>query len=255
MGVWRWRNLQWRVRNSYPSEGNYTITLLQDSLVCVEDITVEPIPVPAFNASASTVCGYEGVEFSVLNPNPFSEYLWDFGDGTTDTSRTITHAFVSQATTQMYTVTLQENGINCGEPIVISVLDSPDPTISSPSNFVECSGTQTATITIENQSVTDASNTGYTINWGDGSPIVNQNSGWTTLSHTYTGEGFFEITVTATGPFTCPTATAVFPFFNGSNPGGGITSPGGTTGLCISDVLTFFISGTENNPVGTIYEI
>jgi len=261
-GGWLWQFGDGEASNgsspthTYISAGTYTVTLIQGGTICSsQTIEVDAPAVPTFNVSSTTVCGYEDIEFSVPNPNLFGDYLWNFGDGSTDTSHTVVHAFASQATTQMYTVTLQENGIICGEPIVITVLDSPDPTISSPSNFVECSGTETATVTIENQSITDASNTSYTIDWGDGSPPENQNSGWIERSHTYTGEGFFDISVTANGPFSCSSATVVHPFFNGSNPGGGITSPGGTTGLCISDTLTFFISGTENNPVGTIYEI
>ncbi len=242
--------------HTYATGGTYTVTLLQGGVVCSSQMIVVDAPAtPTFNVSSTTVCGYEDIEFSIPNPNPSVQYLWDFGDGNTDTSYTLVHAFASQATTQTYTVTLSENGIICGEPITITVLDAPDPTISSPGSFVECSGTETATITVENQSVTDASNTSYTIDWGDGSPTENPSSGWTELTHTYTSEGFFDISVTATGPFTCPSATVVYPFFNGSNPGGGITSPGGTTGLCISDTLTFFISGTDDNPVGTIYEV
>ena len=244
------------VTHTYASAGNYIVTLIQGTLSCAtQNITVSPSPVPIANVSATTVCGYDDITLSVANPNPNSNYVWNFGDGTTDTSRTAIHTYTAQATTQTYNVTLRENGILCGDVIQITVLNSPDPTISSPTGFLECSGTKTATVIIENESSTDASNTSYTIDWGDGSPNITENSGWTSLSHTYMGEGFFDISVTATGDYACPSATAVYRFFNGSNPGGGITSPGGTTGLCVSDVLSFIISGTENNPVGTVYDV
>lgn len=94
-------------------------------------------------------------------------------------------------------------------------------------------------------------NTGYTIDWGDGTaPFTG--TGWTSLNHTY-DVGIYTLIYTITGSTGCD-STENYTVFVGSNPAVSLGNPGNTD-ICNISSLTFPITGTENNPPGTTYTV
>jgi PKD repeat protein len=117
--------------------------------------------------------------------------------------------------------------------------------------FAACDNTLT-TFNFTNLSLTQNTiNTNYTIDWGDGSPNFTGTS-WTALTHDY-DVGIYTITYTIEGSTGCDT-TRNYIVFVGSNPAVGFGNPGNTD-ICNDQSLTFPITGTSNNTVGTIYEV
>lgn len=116
--------------------------------------------------------------------------------------------------------------------------------------FRECTN-QATQIDFFNASSTLATNTSYTINWGDGSPNFSGTS-WTSLSHTYP-VGLWTLTYTITAQNGC-NIVKIYKVFVGNNPAVGLGNPGNTD-ICISSSLTFPITGTDNNPPGTTYVV
>jgi gliding motility-associated-like protein len=102
-----------------------------------------------------------------------------------------------------------------------------------------------------NASTTISTNTSYSINWGDGTPSFTGSS-WSTLNHTFQ-VGLWNLTYTVTAQNGCNN-TKIFKVFVGNNPAVGLGNPGNTD-ICISSSLTFPITGTENNPPGTTYNV
>ena len=110
---------------------------------------------------------------------------------------------------------------------------------------------QPTQIDFNNASSTLATNTNYSINWGDGSPNFTGTT-WTSLSHTYQ-VGLWTLTYTISAQNGC-NITKIYKVFVGNNPAVGLENPGNTD-VCITSSLTFPITGTENNPPGTTYVV
>ncbi|MDX5478076.1 MAG: PKD domain-containing protein, partial [Cyclobacteriaceae bacterium] len=116
--------------------------------------------------------------------------------------------------------------------------------------FVSCSNQDTEFLFL-NQSLTKSSNIKYTIDWGDGSPLFTS-ADWSSEKHFYK-RGIYQVTYTIEGTNGC-SFTRKFGVFVGSNPAVGLATPGNTN-ICTGEPLTFTITGTENNPPGTIYKV
>jgi gliding motility-associated-like protein len=116
--------------------------------------------------------------------------------------------------------------------------------------FRFCSNTVTS-FTFTNTSSTLPLNSNYTINWGDSSPDFNSTS-WSSTTHTY-AVGLWNLTYTIQGNNGCSTVKKYLVFV-GSNPAVSLGNPGNTD-ICNSSSLTFPITGTTNNPLGTTYTV
>lgn len=101
-----------------------------------------------------------------------------------------------------------------------------------------------------NASTTTSTNTSYTIDWGDGTSETF--SSWTSKKHTY-NVGYYTLLYTVINSAGC-TATQTYKVFLGSNPAVGFTAALNAD-ICIGETLSFPLSGTINNPPGTIYEV
>lgn len=174
-----------------------------------------------------------------------ASYQWSTGA----TSRSIT---VTAAGTYTVTTTQQDGCTATSEPVRIG--SGPDATIKDPLyDFTYCSYTGSANsfnLEVENASTTAASNTGYTIAWGDGRSST-LGADFTRASHTYTASGLYTITVTATDASGCE-GTFTEKLFIGSNPGLGITSDGNNID-CAPVSYGFRITGIEGNSPHTVY--
>ena len=209
----------------------------------------------------TTFCAGSTIRFTTNQAIASTDTLyWDLnGDGLVDVAGdTATYIFPTSNVAQTYNVglLLGTAHIPCDIQIV-NTTPSVDPTISFQGGQQRCNGTQNVTIRIFNTSTTQAQNTNYTVNWGDGTPNYNAATLSTTtgLTHTYTTFGYKYITVTVAGSGGLCSATRVYTFYNGTNPSVGLANPGATVGLCVPATLTFPVTNTSGNTIGTTYAL
>lgn len=152
-----------------------------------------------------------------------------------------------------------ENG-GCSDTAcqVFTVIQGPDATIIDQdlftpfANCVAAGASSTYTLVIDNGSTTQATNTSYWIDWGDGSTPFSGATLPNGTSHTFNGLGNYTITVVVSAPNGCVDNTE-YNFFNGKNPNVGIGI--GASQGCVPFTLDVPILNTQNNPPGTTYEI
>ena len=111
-------------------------------------------------------------------------------------------------------------------------------------------GNSASEFEVVNSSTTTITNTSYTIDWGDGTSETS--SSWISKKHTY-NVGYYTLLYTITNSAGC-IATQTYKVFLGSNPAVGFTAALNAD-ICIGETLSFPLSGTKNNPPGTIYEV
>jgi PKD repeat protein len=220
-----------------------------------------------FQAPSGPVCASEAVRFTVDNPGE-NAYSWDFNDdGEIDEQGSgVDYKFPALPIDKTYNVKLFRDNVLC-QTKAITILATPDPSIGVPATgdlelderlIRVCTGVPDATISLYNNSQTTGINQSYTIDWGDGSPVETfDNSNFNAaslISHTYRGFGFYTVELTVEGGGVCGNSE-LYQVYLGSNPSVGLGTPGNTVGLCAPVTLTFPITGTENNPSGTTYDI
>ena len=246
----------------------YTVNLSADAGCNTNDqvtVMVNQPPIADFTFNPNGSCAGENVVFVDQSIGSNLEYSWDFGNplspNNSSTNANSSHQFVTYGNgTSNFTVTLtvtDNNGCTDTYTETVMVTQSPDPLITDSdifSPFVSCGPPGTIfEIEINNGSITQATNTNYTIDWGDDSG-VHSCADFSTLSHIYANSGFFDITVTVDGENGCSTQ-AVYEVFFGNNPSVALGG-GNTIGLCApTESLSFPILNTDNNPPGTIYTV
>ncbi|EJF08875.1 PKD domain-containing protein [Pontibacter sp. BAB1700] len=217
------------------------LTLLY--VLCFGTKTVAQSCTPIITISGSPSLCAEGE--TTLTATQAASYKWSNGA----TTQSIT---VTTAGTYTVTTTNEEGCTATSAPTRVS--DRPDATIKDPLyDFTYCSYTGSANsfkLEVENASTTAASNTGYTISWGDGKSST-LGADFERTSHTYTAPGLYTITVTATDASGCE-GTFTEKLFIGSNPGLGITSDGNNID-CAPVSYGFRITGVEGNSPHTVY--
>lgn len=221
----------------------------------------------SFQAPSAPLCASETVRFTVDNPGE-SAYSWDFdGDGEIDERGVrVDFKFPPLPNDRTYNIQLYRDNVLC-QTESITILATADPSIGVPATgdleldervIRVCTGVPDATISLFNNSETTDVNESYTIDWGDGSPAETfDNSTFNNaslISHTYQGFGFYTIELTVEGAGVCSNSE-LYQVYLGSNPSVGLGTPGNTVGLCAPVTLTFPITGTDNNPSGTTYDI
>jgi large repetitive protein len=222
---------------------------------------------PLINVStALPVCSGSQVSASVTNPQPNTTYTWTFPGGSTAVGTSATRPALSPpgngTVNQNLTVSALNSITGCITTATqsISLRQSPDPTISdflSNSPFNSCDGSN-FNLTVTNTSSTIATNTSYSINWGDGSPVLNlspaQFPSNTDQVHIYNSFGFFDIIYTVSGSNGC-SISQTYQVFSGTNPSIGGSLPSGTVGVCAPMNISFEVSSFGGNSAGTTYQI
>ncbi|QHL86658.1 T9SS type B sorting domain-containing protein [Nibribacter ruber] len=132
------------------ASGNYTVRVTGPSCTAKTStpvtVTITPQPAqPTFLVNPNIVqCAGTPIGFSIVNPLPNTNYVWDFGDGTTSTGDFVQHAYNSVGngtvtfTAQVYAVT-QGGCTSPARSTTISVAQKP--AFSPPkdsSNFIVC---------------------------------------------------------------------------------------------------------------------
>lgn len=173
---------------TYNSSGTYVVCLtVSDSLASCYSQICDTITVgnqPNCVANFSYLSNQNTVNFTNLSSS--GSYLWDFGDGQTDTSLNPVHTYSNSGSYVVNLTVSQQNGNSCNFLDTVYV------------NFCN------AYFTINNNSATGIANffnyssasrhTLYSWNFGDGSPIQNT-SGRQSVSHQYFAAGTFNVTL------------------------------------------------------------
>jgi len=228
-------------------------------------ISQSEAPAADFSFSPDNVCADTPIKFTNLSTGADLSYSWNFGDGPTlSTLKDPTHTFNTAVGggTKIFKVILtvtDSEGKKATTDKEVKINLIPDLKIGSDQTsknfeglpyFVSCTNQDTEFLFL-NQSITKSTNKNYTIDWGDGSPKFTSTD-WASVKHFY-NRGIYQVTYTVEGTNGC-IITQKFGVFVGSNPAVGLATPGNTN-ICIGESLTFTITGTENNPVGTIYKV
>ena len=220
-------------------------------------------PVADFEFSPDGECSNESIQFTNLSTGTNISYLWDFGDGNESTEENPTYTYnATGGGIRNFTVRLtvtDEDDVSVSVSKVVTVQEIPSLAVGSDQDQTTFDGLQyyivcenePSEFTFYNQAGGSEKNIEYEIDWGDGSEIF-RDSDWTTLTHTYS-IGIYRLTYTVTPENGCKVSRQ-FGVFIGSNPAVGLGNPGNTN-VCIGETLTFPISGTENNPDGTVYTV
>ncbi len=178
----------------YTVSGTYTVTLIATNAAGCKDTIVMPNFVNIGNLSASfspsttNTCTNQSILFNNTSvPGPGNS-TWNFGDGTTSTLASPSHAYTAPGT---YTVKLVVNFANCSDSATTTITVNSGPTVAfTGSPLTSC----TAPLTV-NFSNASTGGPGLTYLWrfGDGTTSTAANP-----SHTYTGTGQFPVTLIVT---------------------------------------------------------
>ena len=232
-------------------------------------VTENANPVANFTHNATNQCGSVPVLFNNSSVGA-TNYFWNFADipsGANNTSilANPTHQFVGLPgnATQTFAVSLtayNAQGCENTTSTIITINQLPDASLNGTGysfangvhSFKKCANSGTDNFSFNNLSSTIATNTNYQIIWGDGTPDFTATTMPTTqiLTHTYS-QGVTNLLFIVTGANGCIDTTA-YTVFLGSNPAVGFGNPGNTA-ICAPSTLTFPISNTANNNIGTTY--
>ena len=184
--------------HTYTTEGIYTVTLTvsgpggSDTVTCLGCIAVDhPAPVASFTASTTSGTYDLAVQFESTSSGPITEYLWDFGDGSTSTRPAPSHTYTAEGS---YTVTLTVTGPGGSDTEICSdciTVGHPAPIASFTTSTT--SGTYDLPVTFTSTSTGVIS--GLLWDFGDGTTSTEASP-----THTYTSEGIYTVTLTASGP-------------------------------------------------------
>ncbi len=243
--------------HTYPTNGNYTITLtINNFSICTStytqaiSVTNSPCTV-AINSSFTYTTGATGnVNFTSTSTgtNISSTYLWDFGDGNTSTTMNPSHTYTSNGS--FITSLTVANGA-CSDSSWSFIPVSTVPCSLTPS-FTSSTTTSSGQIYFVSTSTGTVTGTTYSWDFGDGSPFGSGNP----VFHSYASNGTYTVSLMVTNPSfsistctatitntvlvsTSPCSTAVNASFTYTNTGGGnvnftSTSTGTTVGSAYS---------------------
>jgi len=200
----------------YANPGVYTVTLtVVDLHGCQNSVShtvrVNPTPVANFTWIAPT-CQGDSLLFTNQSfiPPGFTGYvakwLWDFGDGNTQTiilpnSPNVYHTFTGPSTTYNVTLTVWSSD-SCTASVTKTVTLVPAPAANFSYSSTNCQGQP---ISFSNLSQTNGGGliTSYLWNFGDPASGLNNTSTLTNPSHNYATAGTYIVTLTAFNTNNC----------------------------------------------------
>lgn len=149
-----------------------------------------------------TICVGTTTTFTDLTTTGANQWTWNNGSGNTSTNQNPTFTYNTPGT---YTVSLtaQNSNNGCTDNVTHTIVVLPLPTVSF--TATPTSGCTPLNVVFTNTSQNGLSN--YIWNFGDNT--ANSNSPGPTVNHTYTGSGFFNVSLTATGLGGCSKTTTM----------------------------------------------
>jgi gliding motility-associated-like protein len=195
------------------------------------------------HGSPLTFCQGDSVQ---LTANPGRSYQWSNGKNTPS---------IYASKTGNYSVTVTDNNgcVSTSTTLAATAMVAPDAALQDTvDNFMNCTYSSGGNfrLTVDNISSTKATNTKYTIDWGDGGASI-FGTNFNSASHTYLLPGSFNLTLTVTNAAGCSSSKSYL-VFNGSNPSFGVASQGNTND-CAPATFTFDIINTLGNTPSTVY--
>jgi len=148
-------------------------------------------PVADFEQSATTGLAPLAITFTNSSGGEVDSYRWDFGDGGSSTAPTAVHTYKTRGA---YTVSLEVQGPGGNATKTKSNLV----TVTAPppvANFTGCTTGNEAPFTVAFGNQSSGNITGYLWDFGDGSTSKEM-----APSHTYALPGYYEISLSVTGP-------------------------------------------------------
>lgn len=230
--------------HAYSSFGVYTVSLIvtnasgcSDTLIRPNYINLQPV-LPAFIMSPNLICRGETVTFTNQSTGFTAtySYLWDFGDGTTAAGTDATHTYYSAG---IFTVTLTvTSSLGCvvSATQVITVLPSPLTSFAGAPLF-SCSAPLTVAFTD-----LSAGAVGWSWDFDDGGTSSVPNP-----THTFLGEGAYDITLTTTGLNGCDHDTTLVDYVIIDFPDAGFSAT--PVQGCIPLDVQFTDSSTSTDPI------
>lgn len=222
-----------------------------------------------FTFNPDNACSETQIQFVSNVEPPGSTYIynWNFGDATTSNLMNPTHVYnATGCNEQLFNVTLTVTDTSGGGNVSDSYSDDvtvkrrPAPQLIDLDNepdFNNCDHFPTPsdpdfTIRIQNTTANNGCITSYTIDRGDGSPLLtNLTNTDFPIPYTYTQLGAFDLTITAYGSNGCQ-GTNSYLVKNQSIPGIGLDDPGNTSG-CAPQTFPFTLTDYEDDSPGTEY--
>ncbi|QQG64695.1 PKD domain-containing protein [Desulfobulbus oligotrophicus] len=200
--------------HEYTAAGTYTTTLTVTDQAGLTNLTSTTVVVSApsntttLNAVISTsgnsgqaplTVSFNGSSSTAATGNTISSYSWDFGDGTTATGATASHAYTS-AGTYTATLTITDNRRRTNSTTTTIVVSAPantnNSTLAAVISTSSAVGPAPLTVSFDGSASTAASGNSirsYSWDFGDGTTA----SGAST-SHAYTSAGTYTATLTIT---------------------------------------------------------
>lgn len=191
------------VNHVFPTIGNYTITLEVGTPHCSAsesfDIEVEPMPTSLFTADDTAACGPLTVQFTNESSGAFS-YVWHFGDGGLSNEESPEHTFYNYTSgDQVYEVMLvASTEFGCTDTSIVPITVYPGAVAQFSAQSTPGCAPFDAIFTNNSQGATS-----YEWDFGDGSPVSNEES----PTHTYVNQGLivenFTVQMIAYSPTGC----------------------------------------------------
>ncbi|HSC40070.1 MAG TPA: PKD domain-containing protein, partial [Chitinophagaceae bacterium] len=176
--------------NIYSSAGTYTVKLIYTTAGGCTDSTIVPAavhvgvpPVPALDASPRISCAFQPVQFTDLSTGAIDNWLWEFGDGATSSSKNPAHRYTD---TGYFTIILTVYSNGCKTQIVVPNFVYIKPPIARFTHLSDCSDHFTHRFT--DQSIGALS---WSWDFGDGNTSAVRNP-----SHTYAAAGSYTVMLT-----------------------------------------------------------
>lgn len=174
---------------NYGAAGTYTVTLIASNNGCTDSMVIPnmiTVSLPKANFVGAVSCiDRKKVVFTDLSQGA-DHWLWDFGDGTTDTIQNPIHTYASYTPSVTVTLTVHNDSTGCNSTTNLSfALYDINPAFMVNDSII-CKG---ETVTFTAQQIQYINN--YSWDFGDGSPI--QNTTTNSITHTYSTNGFYNV--------------------------------------------------------------
>jgi gliding motility-associated-like protein len=196
------------VNYSYAMPGTYTVKqLVVSNQGCTDSafytVNVFDSPAAGFDSNIKGTC-FKNNQFVFTNTSTLAvgtiKYLWNFGDGITDTTRNVTHAYTNPGTYTVRLTVTSEKG--CPNDSAFNITVYPDPVVG----FIEPNAQQCFGNNLFNFINTSTVLTGslqYLWSFGDGTTAITRNA-----AHSYAGPGEFTVKMVVLSDKGCTDSTS-----------------------------------------------
>src|SRR4029453_13148770 len=181
--------------HAYSSSGMYTVSLTVTgpggSNTKTQTKYIKVTPAAKFKGTPTAGPAPLAVDFADESIGTVTDYLWNFGDGTTSTASNPSKIY---STPGVYTVTLTVTGVAGSD----SLTSTNYVTVSAPAPVAQFFGNPTSGVsplTVNFSNTSAGTITGYTWTFGDGGTSTLANP-----SHVYAASGVYTVSLTVTGP-------------------------------------------------------